>query len=113
MKISWANFIVYIFTLIQILQGVILALFRLSEPVYFSMIKLEMNSWLGDLDEESAKKIGVESSQSAFSQMITQLCTDLTYTILDTVTTNLVGTPKLEKDYPIYLGYDYKNRNDT
>ena len=45
--------------------------------------------------------------------MITQLCTDLTYTILDTVTTNLVGTPKLEKDYPIYLGYDYKNRNDT
>ena len=57
-RIQLANFVVYVFTLIQILQGVILAVFRLNEPVYFSMIKLEMNSWLGDLDEESAKLIG-------------------------------------------------------
>ena len=77
------------------------------------MIKLEFSSWFGDIDIDSAQKINEQTSESAFSQMITQLCTDLTYTILDTVTSNLVGQKKDRKTHPIYLGYDYKNKNDT
>jgi len=50
------------------------------------------------------------SSRSAFSLMIQQLCTDLVYTMLYTVTKHTVGIKK-QGYWTVYQDYDFKNNN--
>lgn len=91
-------------------QGVLLAFCRCREPVYNYMIRVELRSWFGWTSEEQKKTKDDLSNQSAYSLMIQQLCTDLVYTILYTVTKHTVGIKK-EGRWTVYQGYDFTNKN--
>jgi hypothetical protein len=58
------------FVILVMCQGVILGIFRFSEPVYYLLIVKEIKSWYGFLAKEEDKKSREKASMSAFSKMI-------------------------------------------
>ena len=91
-------------------QGILLALFRFREPVYYHMFKIEIKSWFGWESIEEQKKADMMATNSSFSLMIQQLCNDLVYTMLYTVTKHTVGITKQGR-WTVYQPYDFSNKN--
>jgi hypothetical protein len=58
------------------------------------MVLIEVREWFGLLSEKQLEDYHTQSDRSAFSLMIQQLCTDLVYTMLYTVTKHTVGIKK-------------------
>jgi hypothetical protein len=74
------------------------------------MVIVEIRSWFGYISPEMQKKSDDMASQSTFSLMIQQLCTDLVYTMLYTVTKHTVGITKQGR-WTVYQPYDFSNKN--
>ena len=91
-------------------QGILLALFRFREPVYYHMFKIEIKSWFGWESIKEQKKADMMATNSSFSLMIQQLCNDLVYTMLYTVTKHTVGITKQGR-WTVYQPYDFSNKN--
>jgi len=79
-------------------------MFRFREPIFHNIVLIEVKTWFGIIPEEDDK------SSDAFSLMIQQLCTDLVYTILYTVTKHTVGIKKQGR-WTVYQPYDFSNKN--
>ena len=74
------------------------------------MFKIEINSWFGWESFEEQKKADMMATNSSFSLMIQQLCNDLVYTMLYTVTKHTVGITKQGR-WTVYQPYDFSNKN--
>jgi hypothetical protein len=74
------------------------------------MVLIEMRGWFGFTSEKQIKEYHKLSDRSAFSLMIQQLCTDLVYTMLYTVTKHTVGIKKFGR-WTVYQPYDFSNKN--
>jgi len=79
-------------------------MFRFREPIFHNIVLIEVKTWFGIIPKEDDK------SSDAFSLMIQQLCTDLVYTILYTVTKHTVGIKKQGR-WTVYQPYDFSNKN--
>jgi hypothetical protein len=93
--------------LISLTQGVILAIVRTNEPFYRRLIIEEIKSWFGELLNEKDIKNDLQKNVAS-SLMNSQLCVDMVYTILFSITEHTVGRIK-NKDWKNYQMYDFMN----
>ena len=74
------------------------------------MFLIEIRTWFGLTSIEQQKKADMMATHSSFSLMIQQLCNDLVYTMLYTVTKHTVGITKQGR-WTVYQPYDFSNKN--
>lgn len=86
----------------------------MNEPITYNLFKKEVRSWFGILTLKNDEKNGEKAIKNSLTigMMNEQLSVDLIYTILYSITENIVGTKKSER-WLDYIKYDFKNKNQT
>ena len=101
----YAHYLLWAACLMSLVQGIFLSWIRVAEPVYWFLIRREFYSWFGEplfKKEDDSDFI----KHSSFELMSAQLCVDLVYTILSSITKNTVGIHKSD-NWLMYQSYDF------
>lgn len=94
---------------ISLAQGIILAVARLKEDLYRSMLYKEVGSWFGITYDDHEHDVYNKPAVAILQQ---QLSVELIYTILYTITKYTVGKSK-SSDYREYKHYDFDSFNQV